>query len=648
VTRGLSDERGGVLVFVLVALPVLLIVASFVIDVGNWLEHKRHLQVQADAAAFAGGDAFSAACSNTVVKDTARGYSGAFSPTLAGVDNTQVGGTPYSRMHMLINSRTYYNQSSPVDSTVNTADPCQASMIDVKLTETDVPWFFNIGFLPRAHINAHARVEIRQETTAKGALPVAIQELKPKVAKATFIDEATNATLATATLQPAGTSNGLQLWDNATAPTSVPVGSHAQIGVRIAIGGGTSTTCGDPGVLCYDASNANGLLFMQGYDSTTSVALHQTPIVRAVTLVPSGGSPCSDRDFVNLTAACTAKVSANVNFGTGTADPSGSLGAHVTGTVGGQAVTLTFNGTSRLWESAPVSIPATGGGQPVVLSWDETTGTMTSPSRTCRTNGNNPCKGSFGTVQRIFSAASASSGVVKLAQLCDSAGLVCDQDTAPQGTTPSRVVRVGLSANLADAQNAGDPTHSLRLADPQQNQTLDCGGTNLRDELQNGCTTTYTVNTGQSCATGVGPGPPYQCVQIATGFKTGQMDGLSDRLFGKPATCGTAPNNWASFPNLPAGDPRVIQVFLTPFGSYTGNGTGYLPVSGFASFYVTNFDGDPCDASTSNPPPDETSVQKGEIWGHFIKYINSLNDGSGGTTTCDMSSLGTCVAMLTE
>ena len=44
------DERGGVLVMVAVMLPVLLLFASFVVDVGNWFEHKRDLQMQSDGA----------------------------------------------------------------------------------------------------------------------------------------------------------------------------------------------------------------------------------------------------------------------------------------------------------------------------------------------------------------------------------------------------------------------------------------------------------------------------------------------------------------------------------------------------------------------------------------------------------------------
>ena len=35
-------------------MPVLADLLTFVVDVGNWFVHKRHLQMQADAGAFAG------------------------------------------------------------------------------------------------------------------------------------------------------------------------------------------------------------------------------------------------------------------------------------------------------------------------------------------------------------------------------------------------------------------------------------------------------------------------------------------------------------------------------------------------------------------------------------------------------------------
>ena len=47
------SERGQVIVLGAVMIPVLLLLAALVVDVGNWYTHKRQLQNRADAAAFA-------------------------------------------------------------------------------------------------------------------------------------------------------------------------------------------------------------------------------------------------------------------------------------------------------------------------------------------------------------------------------------------------------------------------------------------------------------------------------------------------------------------------------------------------------------------------------------------------------------------
>src|SRR5436309_13128626 len=53
-----TDERGAVLVTFTLFAPVLILMAAFTMDGGNWLLHKRHLQVQADAAVFAAAKEF--------------------------------------------------------------------------------------------------------------------------------------------------------------------------------------------------------------------------------------------------------------------------------------------------------------------------------------------------------------------------------------------------------------------------------------------------------------------------------------------------------------------------------------------------------------------------------------------------------------
>src|SRR5258708_40213146 len=70
------DERGATLVMFALALPVLMLMIAFVLDVGNWFEHKRHLQMQADSAALAAALDLRSPCSDTVVANTAAAYGG--------------------------------------------------------------------------------------------------------------------------------------------------------------------------------------------------------------------------------------------------------------------------------------------------------------------------------------------------------------------------------------------------------------------------------------------------------------------------------------------------------------------------------------------------------------------------------------------
>ena len=129
-----TGERGAIVVLVALWLPVLLVFMTFTVDVGNWFVHKRHLQMQADAAVFAAAQEFTFPCADAPILQKAASYSG-------DTYNAQIGGTPPTRIHRLINSRTFYNQPSPADDTV-TGSPCSAAGIDVKLTETDLPWYF--------------------------------------------------------------------------------------------------------------------------------------------------------------------------------------------------------------------------------------------------------------------------------------------------------------------------------------------------------------------------------------------------------------------------------------------------------------------------------------------------------------------------
>ena len=146
--------------------PILILIVVLVVDVGNWFTHRRHLQTQADAAALAAAGDFTIPCNDAAIEQTARFYSG---DEAAGF-NQQLGGTPPDETHMELNSDTWYAQDTPVDDTAPDGTPCATKVIDVKMTETDLPLFLHVAglFSSVDFINTQARVEIRRRERFSG------------------------------------------------------------------------------------------------------------------------------------------------------------------------------------------------------------------------------------------------------------------------------------------------------------------------------------------------------------------------------------------------------------------------------------------------------------------------------------------------
>jgi hypothetical protein len=647
----LKKEQGGVLVMVALMLPVLILFVSFVVDVGNWFEHKRHLQLQADAGALAGGGSFILPCADDAVETEARKYAG--DPAQVVRYNKQVPPTVDPNIHVLINSTEFWNNGG-VDYS-DGGPPCAAKMVDVKITESNLPFFFGLGanFVPA--INAHARVEIQALNTGGGSLPVGVPDVNPTSGRAWFVNEGTGEVLASTALTSGSPVGGLSIWDNSAAPVSVPI-NGAHIGLRVAFGGGASTTCGDPLVQCYDLGSANGIVHVRGWSSDGSGAQPNPPLARDVTLFPG---TCADPYFSS--GSCTIGVRAAVDFG---GDPT-AVGAKLEATVGGATHPLTYVPATGLWESTGANfftINAGAGPVNVALDWEETIGTVN--GETCKTTGGNKCDGTFGVLQRSFSSTEARSGPIQLAQVWDGGGFWAN--SFQQGTTQDLVVKIGIVANLANAQSVSDPVVALRVIGGSQNQSLDCdpAASKLKDELAFGCRPQYTKNTGAACpgspTTLWGSPQPWPCVAIQTGSATNQVPaGLNQRVFGseKPSICPPlgepGHNNWSMFedPGIPPGDPRIVSVFLTPFGSFDGSGSTTVPVTNFATFYVTGWTAqgqgfaNPCEGDGDDPVP---GGDAGYIVGHFIKYVFALNSGGGSGELCDFTSFGSCVAVLTH
>ena len=103
----------------------------------------------------------------------------------------------------------------------------------------------------------------------------------------------------------------------------------------------------------------------------------------------------------------------------------------------------------------------------------------------------------------------------------------------------------------------------------------------------------------------------------------------------------------------------MIDVFLTPFGTFSGTGSNEtVPVIRAGRFYITGYTGQggvqaPC--SSSSGPGSGLDVYStrpaappaGNISGHFIKGV--IPNGGGATNeTCDLDEIGNCVAVLVK
>jgi hypothetical protein len=84
-----------------------------------------------------------------------------------------------------------------------------------------------------------------------------------------------------------------------------------------------------------------------------------------------------------------------------------------------------------------------------------------------------------------------------------------------------------------------------------------------------------------------------------------------------------------------SGDPRLITIFVVPDNSYT-TPSHLIPIIGYAEFYVTGWDHDPCAnklAGTTGNGIDGPGTGGGAIEGYFVSYTTpeSTTVASSGT-----------------
>ena len=135
--RNIADlaarEDGGILVFVAMLTPVVLLFLAFAVDIGNWWVHKRHLQLQVDAAALAGGallgECFTdPAAANVAIANEATRFGGAAGSSY----NEQLGGTQKGSVALAYQSNTYPSGAADPAGDTETSAPVRHGAPDVR------------------------------------------------------------------------------------------------------------------------------------------------------------------------------------------------------------------------------------------------------------------------------------------------------------------------------------------------------------------------------------------------------------------------------------------------------------------------------------------------------------------------------------
>jgi hypothetical protein len=683
---------------------------AFAIDISHWFDYSRNLQNRADAAALAGASAFGNIClSGGTPGDTTNGAQSALGKWAqlysgAGVGEP-AGNLPYSDAavqaatgwtiaqgyingayqnaltlkagslsdyHLLLNASNYWDkggtnfsmQKTGVTSTFCNSDPAYDAtdtapydpagpMIDVKLTQHQLPFFVPFTSF-RPDIHAHARVALQGEASSDNVRPIAVRDsgFTPCVS-VDFINATTNAVIKTAVLtkQAAASPSDPPVWSNptvqvdgngqpiaGTGPAAVDIPASANVYVQPYLNNcnGAGQRYNDTGPL------QDGVLYINSRPTVdpavgAGVAPKLTFGTPAGATTPIGvaltGACTSDQYF--STGDCTVQVNAYVKFASDINRNQITIFAvdHTWDPVTSAFVTSApvamndSNAVPTLWQSGNITLADQTGLHQFEITYKQIAGTIGAVA--CGNgNGSNPppCTGSFGIQTQGFAACNGcdppdDSGPISLAQLrrsSDAAGTF-GMNSLPQGTTQNLVVTLRLSG--LSASRPGDPATILRYSASGTHQTglIDCGqgnGANADvDTIYYGCgpgnpnfsppLNPLFVNDRNGVCTQPWPDTNHQdCVQTTPGQRRQAIPcTIVLRITNQPITAnctggagGTCPvNHWTAGNNynIPGGDPRALTFIITSQADLAAGPTDpqlWIPIRRFATFYVTGWD----------------------------------------------------------
>jgi hypothetical protein len=632
VFSSLQADRGSAFIAAGIMAASFVLLGAVVVEVGQWLSHRRHVQVRADAAALSGGQLLaecfnvpqfiSESTADSSIENAARDYGGLTSNK--NIQPLDQGTGEQSLMSFQHNSYPDQVAGGDLGPECYKSDGTPNLMLDVKMAETGIPRFF--GFSPLETVHGWARVQLQQIRSLTPALPFAIPDVRVQVA-VTFVNSA-GAPLPGCSngcvfkLGGPTQSGGLNVYGaNATIPLPP---ANSNVGMRVALGtnpGSCAVGVTPTGYTCFDDGSNNGLIALRSYNSTTAGS-QSAPILRAVTPTTCSGTPFFS-DFQATGGTCSYGVTATVDWG----NSGPPANAHVRATVNGTNLTLARSGTTNTWISTnTVTLATLQGAKPVTMSWCV---------GTC--NNNNSFTAFAGNpVQQIFSG--SDSPIL--------AASVLDQNTGsafysfPQNSsgnaTANLAVTVGLSNGVhlptrcsngtsgATYSCPTDPAVFLRNVVANGNNdsltlTINCGHSTIQDDIQFGCTQPYSLNTADICPdVGTPPNPP-DCALTRQGGKVGPLEAAMSARFAPGGGCD--PNNYPNY--QPGGlDPRAVTLIITDWNAFDTSGKTTVPVVTFATFYVTGWDGAPSSCNGVNQPAPPGDDKKADIWGHYIADVN--------------------------
>ena len=429
------------------------------------------------------------------------------------------------------------------------------------------------------------------------------------------------------------------------------------------------------------------------------------------------GAP-ADGYFSRLPTAapsCKVDVSAEVNWGTRD-DPPNNVANNFTVSANGVPLTLQSwsvpNGTAIYASGGgAITIPAGAATISLSLDWVDHAASHSWAGQQCKNGSNNPCQYS-GTqaAHRAFVGTTGNAGAVALIRNSQSSFTVDAGGNPTPGpvfdnyNTGGATVQVFPTVGTVSVLKTGILT-TLRLDDPQANQTLECDPDAAQGQeftaFRYGCKPWYGANqwsspwwTGASgakhCPDGGqwfsysdlgagfgknGAGNPWRCVLTAPGMSTGQVgddiavatenctniNSNSCQQFGcnydgnYDGKSGSSTTPWTT--KSDARYPRVVNLFIVPYQGGKGlTGAGdTIPVLGFASFYVMNWTGsnsnqsDPCPDTTfdqdHNPLTPQINVPNppaGAITGIFVETVDYEPGPVDPTAVCVEGQLTPC------